>query len=42
MIYVVVDSRKILRGIIEEERRRNLEDAIRHAVWNAEMVRRLG
>jgi len=34
-------SRKILRGIIEEERRRNLEDAIRHAVWNAEMVRRL-
>ena len=39
---MVVDSRKILRGIIEEERRRNLKDAIRHAVWNAEMVRRLG
>jgi len=26
----------------EEERRRNLEDIIRHARWEAEMVRRLG
>jgi len=41
MIYVMMNSRKNLRGIIEEERRRNLEDAIRHAVWNAEVVRRL-
>jgi len=35
-------SRKSLRDAIELERRRNLEDAIRHAVWNAEMVKRLG
>ncbi len=27
---------------VEEERRRNLEDIIRHARWEAEMVKRLG
>ncbi|MEB3779711.1 MAG: hypothetical protein GSR85_05705 [Desulfurococcales archaeon] len=27
---------------IEEERRRNLADIIRHAQWEAEMVRRMG
>ncbi len=27
---------------VEEERRRNLEDVIRHARWEAEMVKRLG
>lgn len=27
---------------VREERRRNLEDIIRHARWEAEMVRRLG
>ncbi len=36
-----MDSRKNLPKEAELERRRNLEDVIRHAVWNAEMVRRL-
>ena len=36
-----MDSRKNLPKEAELERRRNLEDAIRHAVWNAEMARRL-
>ncbi len=27
---------------VREERRRNLEDIIRHAKWEAEMVRKLG
>ena len=31
-----------LREELEEERRRNLVDIIRHARWEAEMVRRLG
>ena len=38
---MVMGSRKNLPKEAELERRRNLEDAIRHAVWNAEMVRRL-
>jgi len=31
-----------LRGEIEEDRKRNLEDIIRYARWEAEMARRLG
>jgi len=31
-----------LREEIEEERRRNLEDVVRHARWEAEMVKKLG
>ncbi|MEM2302449.1 MAG: hypothetical protein QXR14_09610 [Sulfolobales archaeon] len=27
---------------VEEERRRNLEDIVRHARWEAEMVKKLG
>ncbi len=27
---------------VEQERRRNLEDVIRHARWEAEMVKRMG
>ena len=38
---MIMGSHKNLRKIIEEQCRRNLEDATRHAVWNAEMVRRL-
>jgi len=31
-----------LTGEVEEERRRNLRDIIRHARWEAEMVKKLG
>ncbi len=34
-------SKSLLEGI-EGERRRNLEDIIRHAWWEAEMVKKLG
>lgn len=31
-----------LREMLEEDRRRNLEDIIRYARWNAEMVKKMG
>ncbi len=36
-----MDSEGLLKQI-EVERRRNLEDIIRHARWQAEMVKKLG
>ena len=33
---------KSLLEEVEEERKRNLEDIIRHARWEAEMVKKLG
>ena len=35
-------SFKELRRELEEEKKRNLEDIIRHARWEAEMVKKLG
>ncbi len=35
-------SFKELKRELEEEKKRNLEDIIRHAKWEAEMVKKLG